>query len=42
MGRLYVDEARGRTALVQLAVEKGLWAATVREAQECVAASLLR
>jgi len=36
MGRLYVDEARGRVALVQLAIEKCLWAATVREAQECV------
>jgi HEPN domain-containing protein len=31
-----VDEARGRVALVQVAIEKGLWAATVREAQECV------
>jgi HEPN domain-containing protein len=36
MGRLYVEEARGRLALVRLALEKGLWAATVREAQECV------
>jgi HEPN domain-containing protein len=36
MGRLYVEEARGRMALVHLALEKGLWAATVREAQECV------
>lgn len=36
MGRLYVDEARGRVALVQVAIEKGLWAATVRKAQECV------
>ena len=27
MGRLYVEEARGRVALVQLAIEKGLWAA---------------
>ena len=36
MGRLYVDEARGRVTLVHVAIEKGLWAATVREAQECV------
>ncbi len=36
MGRLYVDEARGRMALVHLALQKGLWAATVRQAQECV------
>lgn len=36
MGRLYVEEARGRTALVNLALQKGLWAATVREAQACV------
>src|SRR5207244_4517167 len=31
MGRLYVEEARGRIALVHLALQKGLWAATVRE-----------
>lgn len=36
MGRLYIEEARGRLALVRLALERGLWAATVREAQECV------
>jgi HEPN domain-containing protein len=36
MGQQYVEEARGRVALVRLALEKGLWAATVREAQECV------
>ena len=36
MGRLYVEEARGRVTLVRVALEKGLWAATVREAQECV------
>ena len=36
MGRLYVEEARGRLTLVRVALEKGLWAATVREAQECV------
>lgn len=36
MGRQYVEEALGRVALVRLALEKGLWAATVREAQECV------
>ena len=36
MGRQYIEEARGRTALVRLALERGMWAATVREAQECV------
>jgi len=36
MGRQYIEEARGRTALVRLAVQQGLWAATVRAAQECV------
>lgn len=36
MGRLYIEEARGRMALVRLAVQQDLWAATVREAQECV------
>jgi HEPN domain-containing protein len=36
MGHLYVKEAQGRMALVHLALERGLWAATVREAQECV------
>lgn len=36
MGRLYIVEARGRVALVRLAFERHLWAATVREAQECV------
>jgi HEPN domain-containing protein len=36
MGRLYVEEARGRVTLVRVALERGLWAATVREAQECV------
>jgi HEPN domain-containing protein len=36
MGRQYIEEARGRMALVRLALDKGLWAATVREAQECV------
>lgn len=36
MGRLYIEEARGRVALVHLALQKGLWAATVRESQECV------
>ena len=36
MGRRYVEEARGRIALVRLALERGLWATTVREAQECV------
>jgi HEPN domain-containing protein len=36
MGRLYVEEVRGRVTLVRVALEKGLWAATVREAPECV------
>ena len=36
MGRLYVEEARDRVTLVRVALEKGLWAATVRAAQECV------
>jgi HEPN domain-containing protein len=36
MGRLYVEEARGRRALVCLALDRSLWAATVCEAQECV------
>ena len=36
MGRLYVEEAHDRLALVRLALERGLWAATVREAQACV------
>jgi HEPN domain-containing protein len=36
MGRRYVEEAVGRMALVLMAVERGLWATTVREAQECV------
>lgn len=36
MGQQYVQEARGRVALVRVAPERGLWAATVGEAQECV------
>lgn len=36
MGRRYIEEAMGRTDLVRLALEKALWATTVREAQECV------
>ena len=36
MGRQYIEEACGRMALVRLALERGLWAATVREAQACV------
>lgn len=36
MGRLYIEEARGRLSLVRVALERGLWAVTVREAQECV------
>ena len=36
MGRQYIEEARGRTALVRLALERGMWAATVGKSQECV------
>jgi HEPN domain-containing protein len=36
MGRLYIEEAQGRMALVDVALQKELWAAAVREAQECV------
>src|SRR4029077_10388264 len=36
MGRQYIEEAHRRVALVRLALERGMWAATVREAQECV------
>ena len=36
MGRLYIEEARGRMSLVQLALERQIWAACVREGQECV------
>lgn len=36
MGRLYIEEARGRADLVRLALGNGLWATTVRETQECV------
>ena len=36
MGRQYIEEARSRMALVRLALERGMWAATVREAQQCV------
>jgi HEPN domain-containing protein len=36
MGRRYIEEARGRVELVRLALERGLWATVVREAQECV------
>jgi HEPN domain-containing protein len=36
MGRLYVEEARGRVALARVALERRLWAATVRETQGCV------
>jgi len=36
LGRLYVDEARGRVALARLALQNGLWATAVRETQECV------
>ena len=36
MGRQYIEDARGRMALVRLALERGMWAATVREVQGCV------
>jgi HEPN domain-containing protein len=36
MGRQFVAEASGRVALVRLALERELFAATVREAQESV------
>jgi HEPN domain-containing protein len=36
MSRFYIEEARGRTELVRLALERRLWATVVREAQECV------
>ena len=36
MARRYIGEAGGRTDLVRLAFQKGLWATVVREAQECV------
>lgn len=36
MGRRYIDEARGRAELVQLAFERRRWATVVREAQEAV------
>jgi HEPN domain-containing protein len=36
MGRQYVEEARGRMALVDLALERGMWAATVNKAEECI------
>jgi HEPN domain-containing protein len=36
MGRQYIEEARGRMALVHHALERRMWAATVREAQACV------
>ena len=35
MGRQYIEEARGRLALVHLALERGMWAATVSKAQDC-------
>lgn len=35
MGRRYIEEATGRLQLVRVAVERGLWATAVREAQEC-------
>jgi HEPN domain-containing protein len=36
MGRRYIEEASGRLHLLRVAVERGLWATAVREAQECV------
>ena len=36
MGRLYIEEAASRVELVRLAVERGMSATVVREAQECV------
>ena len=36
MGRQYVEEARSRTELVRLALERELWSTVVREAQEAV------
>ena len=36
MGRQYIGEARGLMALVSLALERGMWAATVRKSQQCV------
>ena len=36
MGGRYIEEGRGRMDLVRLAFDKRLWAAVVREAQECV------
>ena len=36
MGRQYVEEAASRVELVRLAVERGLWATVVREAQESI------
>jgi HEPN domain-containing protein len=36
IGRRYVEEARGRVELVRLAMDRGLWATVVREAQEAV------
>lgn len=36
MARLYIEEGAGRTDLVQYALTRGRWAATVREAQEAV------
>jgi HEPN domain-containing protein len=35
MGRRYIEEAGGRLHLVRVAVDRGLWATAVREAQEC-------
>ena len=33
MGRQYVEEARSRTELVRLALDRGLWSTVVREAR---------
>jgi HEPN domain-containing protein len=36
MGRLYIEEAKGRVDLVRLAHERRRWSTVVRESQECV------
>ena len=36
MGRQYIEEARGLRTLVRLALELGMWAATVHKSQQCV------
>src|SRR5712691_316180 len=36
MGRQYIEEAQGLMALVRLALEQRMWAATVHKSQQCV------